>query len=234
MTKREIFLRQLFSLRGIWLLPTIAIFAVFLTHAWNDSITAAHLAKEGATTTAKVTGLGRSNDLSSKNNDRNRNVRFSFIVNGTTYDGWQRVGIDLYRSLEIGASLPVRYWVKDARLNEIEPGTHASLALFGKIGTAIIAGIILLLVFHCWRRASLASWMAQNGVPKEVQVIRLVRGRKQFFTTGYYHVIAWKNDDGSKGGSRFHLKEELPEVGDMTTILTDPSGRRTSIWQRDL
>lgn len=232
MTGRKSFLRQFFTLWGLGALMALAACAFAVTVAHIDSAKARRLAEEGADAQAKVTGLTMTSTRTDNRTRHHFEVTFTFTVDGTAHEVKRIVSESLYRSLRTGDQIPVRYWTADPTLAEIEPGFHAGQAMIGQIVAGVAGVLALIFAALGWRWASAARWMARNGVAREVKVTRLAGFGALFGSAPYYRVV-WQDDQG-EGRSRPHRIKLLPGAGTTTTILTDPAGRRRSLWEGDL
>ncbi|MBL9046534.1 MAG: DUF3592 domain-containing protein [Tabrizicola sp.] len=234
MPPRKSFLRQFLSPWGGFALLA-AIFALICLAIWQSGArTADRLAREGAETIAEVTDIRRTSSRDSDGDiDYDYEVAYRFTVNDRVYEDRADVAYDFYAKTGHGDSLPVRYWIKDPSLSEIEPGSSSAQALFGQIATGIFGLATLVMARLGWRKARQAAWMVRHGVPRQATVSRHVNTRVEVNDQPRWRAV-WHDSTGREGSTRMARLDRLPEVGSQITILIDPEGRRDSIWEGDL
>lgn len=234
MPPRKSFLRQFLSPWGWFAFLAAFVTMICLAIGQSGARKAERLANEGAEATAEVTDVRRTSSRDSDGDiDYDYEVAYRFIVNDRSYEDRVDVSYDFYARTGHGDRLPVRYWVKDPTLSEIEPGSSASQARFGQIATGVFGLAALFLARLGWRQARQSAWMVRHGVPRQVTVTRLVDTAVKVNNTPRWRAV-WQEGNGREGSTRMARYDRLPEVGSQITILTDPEGRRASIWDGNL
>lgn len=234
MSPRKSFLRQFLSPWGWWVLVAVLVTLGCLAIARSGALTAERLDREGADATAEVTGVRHTQSRDSDGDiDHDYEVTYRFVVNGQTFEKQVDVAHGFYINVRDGDLLPVRYWINDPTLSEIEPGSAAFQALFGQIATGVFGLVALVLARLGWRRARAAAWMNRHGVARQVTVKALVDTSVKVNKTPRFRAT-WQESDGREGSTWMARLDRLPTVGSQITILTDPEGRRASIWEGDL
>jgi hypothetical protein len=198
---------------GLWNMPVL----------YRD---AAQLERDGAETFANVMAL----EKTTGENPRHL-VSYAFMANGTWFEGQTEVPEDMFERLQVEDRVPIRYWSEDPALAEIEPDMRESEFWAGMILRGLIFVLVLPFLLHGIWHAVRVRWLVRNGVPMEAEVLELVAASKDD------EPLAWKARWICPGG-RTGLTETLPAsrtppVGSVITILTDPAGRRGSIWEGD-
>ena len=234
MPNRKSFLRQFLSPWGWWFLVAVTVTLICLAIAQSGARSAERLAKEGVDASAEVTDVRRTSSRDSDGDiDYDYEVAYRFMVDGRPYERRVDVAYDFYLKIGHGDIVPVRYWSKDPSLSEIEPGSAAFQALFGQIATGVSGLVALILGRLGWRRARAAAWMNRHGVARQATVKGLVDTKVSVNKTPRFRAT-WQESDGREGSTWMARLDRLPTVGSQITILSDPEGRRDSIWEGDL
>lgn len=203
---------------------------IFAALAVIGGRTADHLSQAGVDATATVTDKRTSSD---GEGGTTYSIRYSFAVNGETFEDRQVVSRLFYRGVEDGDRIPVRYWRDDPSTSEVEKGEAAAVGLIGQIGTAVATLIALVFGRIAWKRASHATWMARHGFPRQVSI-----ADHQALSVSVNDVMQWKatwvEADGRTGETRMAPREKLPGVGSRITIYVHPQGKGPSLWEGDL
>jgi hypothetical protein len=230
MQRQKSFTRHFFGLWGWLAAGTVAVGAVFVVLAVIGSRDAERLSSEGADATAIVTDRRRTSD---SEGGTDYTVRYSFTVGDETIEDRQDVSFLFYQAHGEGDAVPVRYWIGDPTVSEIERGDAATMGWIGTICTVITAAVALVFARIAWKRAAHATWMARNGVRRQVTVTRHVQTNVSINDVAQW-TAHWIEADGRDGATRMARHENLPPVGSQITILIDPEHRRDSIWQDDV
>lgn len=233
MIRHKSFLRQFLGYWGGWALVSLAICGLFAVMDYTSSVSARHLAEEGVDAKATITSLRVTTSTRRLHTRYHFHVGLSFAASGKFIQIQETVSGSFYESLQVGQVIPIRYWSRDPTLLEVQPGGFAGQAKSGFYLALFSAALALFFAGLGFRWAYATRWMLQNGVERQVTVIALVDAP---FSSGKHkrYELTWREPTGELAGSRYHPLSDLPDVGEEITILTDPSGRRASIWLRDL
>lgn len=233
MPERKSFFRQFLGSWGTATLYSLGFCILAIAMDYSDSLSAKRLAEEGAEAQATVTSLYVTTS------HRRHSTNYHYHVGLSLWAGFRNVlteksvSEEFYNTLRTGKVIPIWYWTKDPTLLETRRGSFAEateveffLALFAAALTLLFAG----LGGH-W--AYCARWMVRNGVERQVIVTAHVDGLFSYGKNKRYQ-LAWREPSGTLAASRLHPPADLPDVGETITVLTDPAGRRASIWEGDL
>jgi len=230
MQRQKSFTRHFFGVVG-WLALGAAVIAIVLALIGQSGARQAdRLTHEGADAEATVTSKRRTSD---SDGGTNHWVRYAFGVGQETIEARQDVSRTFYQRLSEGDRIPVRYWIGDPAVSEIELGAAASVGWYAMIGAAVAAAVALVLARISWKSASNATWMGRHGLRRQVTVAAHRQTLVEINEVPQWKAT-WREADGREGASRMARREKLPAVGSPITILVDPEGRRDSLWEGDL
>ncbi len=234
MVQQKSFIRYFFGLWGWFALAGAVGTLIFYLVGQSANKTAQQLKNEGAETTAEITQVYQSSDRNTDGDiDYDYNVFYRFTVDGKTFDAKEQVSYQFYKKTETGSRIPVRYWVKDPSVSEIEVGASATGAWISLIGTAIFGVGTLIFARLGWKRARTAVWMFRHGVEREATITGLVETSVEINDVKQWRAN-WREAGGRTGSTYMRNIEDLPGIGTRVTVLSDPEGRRDSIWTGDL
>lgn len=232
--RQKSFLRYFFRLWGWQALILGLLAGGSLMIASTNGQNSQRLQREGVETTAELTRVYRSED---RDTDGTRSysyhVAFRFTVDGKLYEDNQTVSNAFYQTVGTGQRVPVRYLANDPSISEIEPGATATWAFYARLAAIGLGFAALMAARAGWNRARLAAWLFRHGVEDSAVVTD--------------HVESWlRINDGSRWRARFRTangregetylarQRNLPPVGMTIYVLSDPDGRRDSVWSGDL
>jgi Protein of unknown function (DUF3592) len=234
MVRQKSFVRYFFGLWGWLALAGAFGTVIFCVVGQSTNQIAQRLNNEGAETTAEITRAYRSSDRDADGDvDYDYNVFYRFTVNGRSFEDEQQVSYAFYKKTETGSRVPVRYWVNDPSVSEIERGASATGAWISWIGAAIFGLGTLVLAKLGWKRARTATWMISHGVEREATITGLVETMVEVNSVKRWRAN-WREAGGRTGSTYMRRIGDLPGIGTRITVLSDPEGQRDSIWTGDL
>lgn len=183
------------------------------------------LQREGEETSANVLAL----DVYGIGDGKRFNVRFAFLHNGNWFENTAEVPEEVFAGLQVEGRIVVRYWGKDptlVRLKAVPEPTKFLIVLmwgsFSVFGLAWTYGVL--------RRPLQIFWLSRNGIPLQA----MVTGTKAASDDGKTSVAVWIEPGSRTGETSARPARKLPKVGSLITVLTDPSGKRPSVWDGDV
>jgi hypothetical protein len=227
MRRRTSLLRYLLSREEGWGAIYCVLFAFFGLASGAMEIRDAHrLENDGDRTFANVlaleqVGAGENTDFY---------VRFAFLHDNVWFEN--RVGVpeDVYSGLQVEDRLAVRYWREDPNLVEIEAASFSELSPYMFAFAAIFSLIGFGMAYAILVEPTRAYWLLKHGISVQAKVTAVEENEGE---GGGYHA-AWVGPDGRIGKTSAQPAKNIPPIGSTITILTDPSGKRPSIWEGDL
>ncbi len=194
---------------------------------------AMRLAGDGVEVTGEVLGKDW---RESRDSDGDRTVSYYVQFRFPTRDGVAvedevSVGRGTYNDTEIGDRVPVRYWLDDPMLNEIEPGATRFLAmmlgLFG-VPFSLVGG------FFVWRQARFARRavrLRDRGEQRTATVLAHVPTAYKVNNRRQY-ALQWQDEAGISGQSRPTGAARLLDYppGATITVYADGNG---AVWEGD-
>lgn len=232
MKQRKSFFRQFLDHQGHWALFAVLIMVWMIVWAFSDSLSARRLTKDGAEAQATVMSLREKTTHIGRGTQHFYYVRVNFVAGDTAVLAEKSVPESFYRSMRTGMVIPILYWTGDPTLIEVQPGSFAKDAKKHLVFALIATAATLLVGGFAFHRTRYARWMIRNGVRRRAKVEAHVECPIPVQSKKWQ--LVWRDPSGTRAESRFHYFPDLPAVGSTVVILTDPSGRRASIWLRDL
>ena len=232
MPRRKSFLRQFFDGGGIWALPLLSCFILLAFLGLSESLSGRRLAEEGVEAQATVISLYETKRRSGRGTNHLYHVGVRFVAGQETVLAEKTVPKRFYGGMRTGMVIPILYWTGDPTLIEVQPGSFRDDARQHFFMAIVAAAIALAVGGFALHRTRYARWMIRNGVKRRVTVEAHVECPIPAQSKKWQ--LVWREPSGTRAESRFHYFPDLPAVGSTIVILTDPSGRRASIWLRDL
>lgn len=232
MKQLKAFFRQLLDHQGHWALLSLLILVWMIVWAYSDSLSARRLSEEGAEAQATVISLYETTPRGYRGTHHFYHVGVSFVVADKTVLAEKTVPESFYKSMRIGKVIPILYWTGGPTLIEIQPGSFAADAKKHLVFALIATAATLLFGGPTLHRTLSERWMVRNGVKRRAVIVAHVECPIPIQSKKWQ--LVWREPSGTLAESRFRHLTDLPAVGRTIMILTDPSGHRASIWQRDL
>jgi hypothetical protein len=228
MPRQTSLLRYLFSRWDGW----FAVFGIVLALIGVVTFTIAvrdilRLQQEAEQTLANVLAL----EVNGIRDSKRFNVRFAFLHDGVWFENSADVPEEVFSGLQVKDRIVVRYWRQDpslVRLKDVpDPTVHFLILTWG--GFSLFS-----LVWSYWvlRAPSQAFWLSRNGIALRAKVTRTENAEDEGKSESYRAV--WIEPGGRTGKTSAHPASKLPQIGSLITILTDPSGKRPSVWEGDV
>lgn len=190
--------------------------------------------RQGQTTEAVI--IQKSTRINGSGTGKARNtvytVRYRFdTVDGTSENGIQSVSKAFFDSVKKDGRYPVRYLLSDATTSEIEIGRGA------KIGAQLLQFAALLFAvglggMAIWiRRAKAKITLRDSGEIRHAEVMAhdLIERKN---AKAKYGRATWR-EGGNTGQTGALPVNSLPQVGQMITLYTAPSGK-PAIWEGEV
>ena len=203
---------------------------VFLLLWYFPSRLAAGLDANGFETIAEVTDLRIVRNTETSDHE----VRYRFTtVDGQVLNSSKDVAPGLFKRLQRGQQIPVRYLPDNPVVSEIEFGANDTLALIGLIGVVASLSIATFAGRKAWVRASQFQWLRQQAVQRRVKVLDHVQTNVRINDIMQWRAT-WREDNGREGQTRMAPPRRLPQIGEEITIYIDPHGKLDSVWTKDV
>jgi hypothetical protein len=177
------------------------------------------LEREGVNADATILRLWRSGGK-----DDERYVRYEFQADGLGREGSSKVPRQIWLTLQVGGSLPVRYLAEDPEINHpagwrmgVTPAWLAILVPGIQIG---VAGLLLTIIRRQWRLLS-------EGRPAPGVVIKARRREKQVVLNYEFRLLS-----GATGRGRSSTNaRSVPGEGSVVCVIYDPENpRRNGVY----
>ncbi|CAN1571851.1 hypothetical protein MCELHM10_03292 [Paracoccaceae bacterium] len=231
MPQRKSFQRRFFDNGGTWAILFLGAFILALFMSLNEGLSARHLAEEGVQAQATVISLYETTSRSVRSTRHLYNVGLTFVVDQETVHTKKTVPESFYNSMRTGMVIPIVYWTGDPTLIEVRPGSFSERARQSLFVAVVAAAFTLFFGGPAGHWALTARWMARNGVERRVEITKHVECEIPIQSKKWQ--LVWREPSGTLAMSRFHHYADLPAVGRTITVLSDPEGRRDSIWEGD-
>jgi hypothetical protein len=198
---------------GLWNMPAL----------YRD---AGRIEQEGASADANVMALEKfSGEAPSYH------VSYAFTVNGDWVEATSEVSEAFFEGLQVEDRLPVRYWVRDPTVAEIEPGWSAFQIRHGLIFRGLLLLLFLPFFLPAAMHAARVRWLVRYGLLEEAVVTDIEMTSRDDGGEAWH--ARWTAPDFRTGLTSQLPLSDIPAVGSRIAILTDPNGRRGSVWEGD-
>jgi hypothetical protein len=230
MRRQRSFLRVLFSqedfLGGLLFFAVGSVF--FLLAFGPDLLNAKRLSADGFDTFANVMAL----EVDDAGEKARYLVQAAFLVDGEWSETTSATSRAFFDTLQVEDRIPVRYWSRNPEIVEVEPGSiqlrqHEAILGFGTLLLILAATSIL-----PFRQTVRVIWLSRYGVPMQTEVTGHADGSSPDGPPRWK--ATWIEPDGGTGSTRALPGDKVPEIGSLITVLTDPTGKRESLWEGDL
>lgn len=183
------------------------------------------LRQEGEQTSANVLAL----DVTGSGESRRFNVRFAFLHDGVWFENSAAVPEDLFSQLHLEDRISVHYWRQDPSLVRLtadwNPANVFPILSWGGASLFFLGAAI---ADVRWRAHTF--WLSRNGIAVQARVT----ATEEVDEEGHLHRAVWIEPNGQTGKTSSHHAWKLPPIGSRITILTDPTGKRPSVWEGDI
>lgn len=152
-----------------------------------------------------------------------------------TYRDEDSVGRAFYNTLEIGHWTPVRYWLENPMVNEIQSGNAGTSALITKIIAVVLFVLAGVWAERCWLKAGRAVKVRDLGERRQAKVVEHYRTAVRVNNRPMYR-LKWRDQAGDTGQSMWLRGAKLDRypVGSEITVFADPRGRWPAVWEGDV
>lgn len=200
----------------VWLLVVAAIVATLglQSEARKDAVAAATMAEHGVVTSATIDRLWRG-----KGDGNPPYVAFHFDVGDTRVSGQSRMQLSRWRSLSVGASVPVRYLPDDPRTFFVDGARRNRLpmAVPYVIGSLIAIGALLCAAGLRAQRRLLTEGRPAPAVVTKVSKHHSGHGASHRVMTYEFPLLG-----GGVATGKAHAVNKSADVGSTICIVYDP------------
>jgi Protein of unknown function (DUF3592) len=229
MRLQKSFLRILLSRSEGWFLVFFSIAGMTVLIVLATQFLEAHrLATEGASAVANVIDL----QIYSGEGGTHHVVTYAFLVEGDWVEHSSDVAEAYYSGLREEDRVPVRYLREDPAVARIELAAARTSSFFSTLYYTALSVFMAFLARENLKEIAGIYWLSRNGVPQQTVVTGHVEETSSDGPSSWR--MTWLDLDGRTRSSCLFPPDKVPQIGSMITILTDPSGKRPSLWEGDL
>jgi hypothetical protein len=205
-----------FLLGVAWLLAAAAIVATLglQAEARKDAIAAATMEEHGVVTSATIDRLWRG-----KGDGKPPYVAFHFDAGGTRITGQSRMQLSRWRSLSVGAALPVRYLPDDPRTFLVDGARRNRLPMavpYGIGGLIAMGGLLCAAGLRGQRR------LLMEGRPAPAVVTKVAKHHSTHGATHRVMTYEFPLLGGGVATGKAHAINKSTDVGATICIVYDP------------